>query len=317
MHMMDIIAGLRRRLAGRKDSAPAAPPPPPKPLTVEAYWTAHTVNSRPFQSAQESLDYLQWRFDQYPLFREFMEMYGRHEGQVVLDYGCGPGNDVVGFLIHGGAAKVVGMDVSPAALGLARARLALHGIDACRAELVQVSDSQARVPLVGGSVDFVCCEGALQHASDPEGILREFHRVLKDGADARVMVYNRDSVWFHLYTAYLKMVVEGQFQGLTVEQAFRRNTDGEECPISRCYTEAAFIAMCARAGFQATFRGGYLSKDELRWLGKFKDQAIADPRLAAEHRDFLRELTTDANGYPLYRGKHAGIGAVYWLKRLP
>src|SRR5207249_11949097 len=67
---------------------------------VDAYWAGHTVCALPFQSAQESLAYLEWRFEQYPLFREFMQLYGQRDSQVVLDYGCGPGNDLVGFLVH-------------------------------------------------------------------------------------------------------------------------------------------------------------------------------------------------------------------------
>ena len=41
---------------------------------------------------------------------------------------------------------------------------------------------------------------------------------------------------------------------------------------------------------------------------------MADPRLAAEHRGFLRGLR-DVNGLPYHRDKPAGIGNVYWLTR--
>ena len=67
---------------------------------VDSYWSHHTVNSTPFDSAQASADYLEWRFSVYPLYREFMDLWGNHDDEVVLDYGCGPGNDVTGFLLY-------------------------------------------------------------------------------------------------------------------------------------------------------------------------------------------------------------------------
>ncbi len=128
----------------------------------------------------------------------------------------------------------------------------------------------------------------LHHTSDPEAILRELHRVLRPGGRGVIMVYNRDSLWFHLYTAYEKMIVEDAFPGLDVHEAFRRNTDGPECPISRSYPPAEFAALCEAAGFDVEFVGGYLSKNELRALEQSWAKAIADARLGTEHRDFLR-----------------------------
>ena len=68
---------------------------------------------------------------------------------------------------------------------------------------------------------------------------------LRPGGTGTIMVYNRDSVWFHLYTAYERMVVEDMFPGADVHEAFRRNTDGPECPISRSYPAEEFVALCA------------------------------------------------------------------------
>ena len=127
------------------------------------------------------------------------------------------------------------------------------------------------------------------------------------------MVYNRDSVWFHLYTAYIRMIAEGAFAGLTVEEAFARNTDGPRCPIARCYRAERFAALACEAGFTATYRGGYLSRDELGWLAQHRESALDSPALSEEHKQFLRELEDDADGLPMYRGYHAGIGGVYEL----
>ena len=38
------------------------------------------------------------------------------DGLIVVDYGCGPGNDSVGFGTQSRPARLIGMDVSPTAL---------------------------------------------------------------------------------------------------------------------------------------------------------------------------------------------------------
>ena len=204
---------------------------------MDRYWNRHVIRKEPFGSPEESAEYLEWRFGEYPLFREFSGLWGDHDGEIVLDYGCGPGNDVVGFLIHTGARRVIGIDVSPSALELTRQRIALHEVDPDRFELIQASDDRdSQIPLGDGSVDFFQSQGVLHHTSDPLAILRELRRVSKPGGRARVMVYNRDSLWLHLYTAYEIMILQGRYGDLTVEEAFEHTTDGPDCPIARCYS---------------------------------------------------------------------------------
>jgi SAM-dependent methyltransferase len=280
---------------------------------VDAYWGRHTVNSSPFRTERKSLRYLEWRFKEYPLFRDLMGLWGEHGGQVLLDYGCGPGNDLTGFLVYSNAKKVIGIDVSEKALQLASQRLSLHRIDPQRVELIQISDAEPRIPLEDLSVDFIYCEGVLHHTSYPERILKEFRRILKPEGSASIMVYNRNSIWLHLYTAYEKMIIQNAFPGLSLEDAFTRNTDGPECPIARCYAPQEFIEICGGAGFRAEYKGGYLSKFEVDLLKKTGLRALEDPRLSDEHKDFLRALKYDPNGFPLYDEKYAGIGGVYHL----
>lgn len=282
---------------------------------VDSYWSEHTVNSRPFRTARESEEYLVWRTSVYPKLKELMQLYGEHDDEVILDYGCGPGNDVTGFAIHTNARKVIGIDVSPKALALANHRLALHGVDPDRIELIQSSDSQTKVPLEDSSVDYINCAGVLHHTSDPLALLKEFHRILKPGSRACIMVYNRDSLWYHLFTAYERMIVQGAFKGLSVEEAFGRNTDGENCPIARCYSADEFIASCREAGFDCEYAGGYLSDTELSSYKKYGKKALADKRLNDEHKEFIAALTFDAEGLPRFRHHYAGIGGVYWLRK--
>jgi SAM-dependent methyltransferase len=298
---------------GDPEAIPLVLAPSLHQTAVDSYWGEHTVHSTPFRSARASLAYLRRRSRDYPLFEQLMELYGNHEHDTVVDYGCGPGNDLVGFLVNGRARRVIGVDISRKALELARRRLALHGIDGSRATLVQMGDGDPQIPLETSSIDYLYCEGVLHHTSDPVGALREFHRIVTPGAKVAIMVYNRDSLYYHLYTAYQRRVLEGAFAGLSIDEAFRRNTDGEECPIARAYVPDAFVAECEQAGFDARFVGGYFADLELRLFRTLGQQAITDERLPAEHRGFLDELEVGEDGFPRYRGQLAGIGGVYHL----
>lgn len=302
--MMSVLG----RLASRRPRARIGDTP------VERYWNRHTVNSRPFKSARESAEYLEWRFAEYPLFREFTGLWGDHANERLLDYGCGPGNDVTGFLLYSGAAHVVGADVSKKALDLASRRLRLHGIEQSRYELVHVAESDDRLPFEDGCFDHVNSSGVIHHVSRPDIVLRELRRVLTPVGTCTIMVYNRNSIYFHLYTAYMRQCLEGTFAGMSVEEAFRRNTDGEECPISTAYVGGGFLQLCREAGFDGEYLGGYFLKDEPVWLRAHRAAALASPELAREHKAFLEELHEDEEGRPLYREKHAGIGGVYRLR---
>ena len=283
--------------------------------SVERYWGRHTVNSVPFESAAASSEYLGWRFDQYPLFRELMGLWGSHDGETILDYGCGPGDDVTGFLLHTGARRVIGADVSPKALALAASRLALHDIDPGRYQLLRASDSHPGLPLEDAGVDYVNCGGVIQHTTAPELVLRELARVLRPGGRGRIMVYNRNSLWFHLYTAYVRRIRDGLFAGLTADEAFARNTDGPECPISRAFRPPEFCELVRRAEFEVEFLGGYFAELELDlWRSSVAD-ALAEPLLDSEHKEFLRELTESLDGYPRFDGDYAGVGGVYAIRR--
>lgn len=283
--------------------------------SVERYWSRHTVNSVPFESPEASVEYLEWRFDQYPLFRELMDLWGGHDGETILDYGCGPGNDVTGFLLHTGAARVIGADISEKALGLAASRLALHGIDPGRYRLLRISESRSELPLEAESVDYLNCGGVIQHTTEPEAVLRELARVVRPGGRGRIMVYNRDSLYFHLYTAYERRILNGLFGGLDADTAFARNTDGPDCPVSRAFRPGDFSRLARSAGFGIDFLGGYFADIELELWRTSAADAVADPRLPEEHRKFLRQIEDGSDGYPRFAGRYAGVGGVYAVEK--
>lgn len=282
---------------------------------IDEYWSEYTVYAPPFQSAFESRRNLEWRFEAHPLFKELSGLYGQHEKETILDYGCGPGNDITGFAIFTQAEKIIGMDISIKSLSIAAHRLSLHRVPTDRIELVQVSDAEPKISLPEDHVDFINCQGVLMHTSDPAHILKEFFRVLKPGGSACIMVYNQDSVWFHLYTAYEKMILNGEFAGLSLEDAFSRTTDGFDCPMARSYSPEQFIGMCEAAGFKCEYMGGYFTETELTSIKRHLNIAIDDARLPAVNKQFLTQLQFDAKGFPKYHGCYAGVSGVYRLSK--
>jgi ubiquinone/menaquinone biosynthesis C-methylase UbiE len=310
--------GKIRKMLAPKGHAPAiqkTAPASAQPTPVDRYWGRHTVKDPQAWTAERSEAYLEWRFNKYPLFRNYARLYDDHEGEVILDHGCGPGNDLVGFLLHSKAKKVIGVDVSAKALKMAAQRIALHHIDPERIELIHTTDASNRIPLEDKSVDYVQSLGVVHHMTQPEAVLHEFYRILKPGGRATIMVYNQHSIFLHLFTAYQRMILDEAYPGLSLQESFRRSTDGPECPISRYYAPHEFVALCQAAGFKADYVGAYFNELELRLLKAIGEQALADPRLAEKHKQFLRDLSPDPNDYPLYDGKHAGMSGVFWLTK--
>jgi ubiquinone/menaquinone biosynthesis C-methylase UbiE len=278
-------------------------------FTNTSYWSRHNVTAHhSFATREESLAYFEWRNDLYPGYLEKLPVAG-HDGKVVLDFGCGPGHDLVGFAHFSRPARLIGMDISPVSLAEAKARLALHG---AAVEWVQLEEDQLRLPLEDSSVDLVHSSGVLHHTVDPLALLRDFRRILRPGGSAQIMVYNYESLHLHLYVAYVLRIVQGRWAELPLREAFARTTDGEHCPIAEVYRPAEFAAMAEAAGLRCAYLGAAPSMLELQLLPR-RFEATSDRRLPAEQRRFLAGLEFDRRGLPLFEGQHAGVDGCYRL----
>ena len=275
-----------------------------------SYWSEHNVSShRVFTSAEDSLGYFHWRCDQYPGYLKLMPV-SCFDDQAVLDYGCGPGHDLVGFSHYSRCRLLVGADVSPTSLAEARQRLSFHQSEA---PLVLL-DGSGRLPFPDNTFDHIHSSGVLHHVPDIASTLLELKRVLRPGGTLNIMVYNYNSIWLHLYVAYQRSILQGLYPGLPLADQFRASTDGEECPISRCFTPAQWCDLSSAAGFDCLFAGAAISLFELSLLPQ-RFSALMDERLPVEHREFLGSLTFDIHGHPLFQGAVAGIDACYRLTK--
>ena len=276
---------------------------------VADYWTEVNITQHHrFTSAQDSLDYFHWRNDLYYSYIDHLPVSGQ-DGKVVLDYGCGPGHDLVGFAVYSKPKRLIGMDVSARSLAEATVRLALHG---AQPEMMLLKPDATTLPLDTASVDLVHCSGVIHHTPDPLQVLRELRRVMKPTGMGQVMVYNYDSLWLHHYVAYQVRIVERRYTDMSIRDAFARTTDGPDCPISRVYKPSEFIELCREAGFAAECVGVAIYMPEALLFQKRFD-AIQHRGLPAESRKFLLSLEVERHGLPTYEGRYAGIDGCYRL----
>lgn len=276
---------------------------------TKEYWTGFNVTlHRRFKDAAQSLAFFHWRNDQYFNYIELMPVAG-FDGKAVLDFGCGPGHDLVGFTVYSKPKRLIGIDISPSSLGEAEGRLKLHDSSA---KLVLLDPSAQRLPFEDAEFDHVHSSGVLHHTPNIDLLLAELRRILKPGGTMNVMVYNYDSLWMHLFVAYHKRIIEGAYAGMTLREGFAKTTDTEDCPIANCYTPSEFITIAERNGFAAIFLGAAISMHELI-IAPARFNAIQDQRLPEECRRFLYALEVDRRGYPTYKGHYAGIDACYRL----
>lgn len=104
-------------------------------------------------------------------------------GRRVLEAGCGAGHGAE-LINRAGAAEVVAIDRSPAALELARSAVT-DGVTLERGDVESL-------PFGDGSFDFVVCFDVIEHLDEPDRALDEFSRVLRRDGLLLLSSPNRD-----------------------------------------------------------------------------------------------------------------------------
>lgn len=208
------------------------------------------------------------RYDLEPHIPEIVE-FERWAGSKVLEAGCGIGTDGARFAKSG--AQYTGLDASPTALSLAQRRFALEELAG-----TFVRGSVTDLPFADESFDLVVSHGVIHHVQRTDAALREFHRVLRPGGTALVMIYNRRSFNYYftlmlvrramislllipgavrvvakvtrepeeVLAGHKQLLKQHRLRYLTDRSFFlSNNTDGPGNPLSKVYTKAEFLAL--------------------------------------------------------------------------
>jgi ubiquinone/menaquinone biosynthesis C-methylase UbiE len=107
--------------------------------------------------------------------KNILKEVGVEPGFHVLDFGCGPGSYIVPLVkLVGESGKIYALDVHP--LAIQRVQDIASKKQLANVETI-LSDCQTGLP--DNSLDAVLLYDAFHHLSDPNGVLKELHRVLK------------------------------------------------------------------------------------------------------------------------------------------
>ena len=274
---------------------------------VRAFWQAHPCGTK-FADAERGS----------PKFYELVEAH-RYEkewhipaaadfasasGLKVLEIGCGLGTDGAQFAKAG--ADYTGVDLTKAAVELARKRFAVSGLEG----KFQVADAE-NLEFADESFDLVYSHGVLHHTPDTEAAVAEIWRVLRPGGRAVIMLYHRDSYNYlvnisvlrragarllkselgiqlvHRLTGepleslheHARLLQEGQENYLKPDQFLSQNTDGAGNPLARVYSRRDARELFKQFS-KVELRTYFLNKRWLPLLGNLMPRSI-ESRLAS------------------------------------
>ncbi len=154
-----------------------------------SFWTEYQPGMRSTDADPGSPEYFaeidKYRYTLEPAIAELVG-FERWTARDVLEVGCGMATDGARFVRNG--ARYTGVDFSPKALEFAQRRFELEG---GQAQLLQASATD--LPFADETFDLVYSNGVIHHLPETRRAVEEFHRVLRPGGTAIVMVYHRGS----------------------------------------------------------------------------------------------------------------------------
>ncbi len=145
--------------------------------------------------------------------------YNQFEGNDVLEIGCGAG--LVASDIAKSGANLTAIDLTSQAIEITKSRFQMENLDGSimqmDAENLSFDDS---------SFDFVVSWGVIHHSGNMEKIISEIHRVLRPGGKAYIMVYNKNSIRYHIYCRFWLGIIKIKFIKMSLNEIVGSVTDG-------------------------------------------------------------------------------------------
>jgi SAM-dependent methyltransferase len=236
---------------------------------VRAFWQVHPCGTKFSDAEMGTPDFFE-RVEAHRYTKEWhipeAANFAGARGLSVLEIGCGMGTDGAQFAQAG--ACYTGIDLTQAAIDLARKRFELSGLEG----EFRVADAE-NLDFADNSFDRVYSHGVLHHTPDTPRAVAEIHRVLRPGGQAVVMLYHRGS---YNYRIGIRVLRRAGASLLKSESGIRivHSLTGE--PVESLREHAALLKT-----------NGYLASDE--FLSQSTDGA-GNPLARVYSRSEAREL---------------------------
>jgi SAM-dependent methyltransferase len=266
---------------------------------VEKYWNKYTIadnDSNKFTvNIEDSINHIKTIDRLYPLYMDLFDLFKEHDNKIILDYGCGPANDLLGFALYSKCKKIIGIDISSKALHLATNRLNLHNIlitddvtDKKGITLIKTSENDNKINIASDFVDYIQSTGVIHHTSNPVSILKELYRILKPNCIAKFMMYHRNSLYVRL-TLTLELLRKNI--NMDVYDYFEKTGRADSgAPIAFLSDNEDFVLMGEQAGFKTKFIDCAFSIADLRSVLDIPF-ALYNNNFPEKHKEFLRNIT--------------------------
>ncbi|MCB4756462.1 MAG: class I SAM-dependent methyltransferase [Elusimicrobia bacterium] len=172
------------------------------------------------------------RFEVYAPWLKNAVNFSNYRAKKVLEIGYGLGTDLFQFAAAG--ADVYGIDLTPRHYEMAKRRFDFYGTKS----VLLIGDAE-KLPFPSDTFDLVYSFGVLHHTPNITLALAEIYRVLKQGGEAVIGVYNKASVYFllgFLFPSYLMRFrfLKESYRRHMSRIEYRKNSDA--CPLVRVYT---------------------------------------------------------------------------------
>jgi SAM-dependent methyltransferase len=229
------------------------------------YGREHEFGTREFFDAVQ-----RHRYSEYAPWMPRVMGFNDFKGARLLEVGCGMGTDLLQFAR--GGARVTGIDLTPRSVEISRRHFEVYG----QCGDFAISDCE-RLPFKSETFDVVYSNGVLHHTPDTAGAVRELHRVLRRGGQARVMLYHRGSINYWGEIILRHGLLRGELlRGHSAEEIMSRHVEVNERggrPLVKVYSrsEARKLFSMFR---DTSVEVEQLTRPELPVLGRFIPESM-------------------------------------------
>lgn len=168
-------------------------------LKVKDFWNTNSCGEQLYLKGSDESEAFRFQSDMRYQLEPYIEKFAnfsKSANKKILEIGVGLGADHQKFAEAG--AILTGIDLTDKAISYTQKRLSLFELTS----QLQVADAE-NLPFETQSFDIVYSWGVIHHSPDTQQTINEIYRVLKEGGEARVMIYHKWSmVGYMLWLRY-------------------------------------------------------------------------------------------------------------------